>query len=93
MIIIYLLIILVIICICFKLKKNTINKELYTNYEKYEPKIKNCAKKYENNYTKIKNSYQLIQPFGYTKNELFDNTRFIDVKIPLPTDPDLFKHL
>lgn len=93
MIIIYLLIILLIICICFKLNQKSTIKEKYTNYQNYEQKIKTCTKKYENNYNKVINSYQLIQPFGYTKNELFDNTRFIDVKIPLPTDPDLFKHL
>jgi hypothetical protein len=34
-----------------------------------------------------------IQPFGYTKNELFHMTRFIKTDVPLPTDPDLFKHI
>ena len=42
---------------------------------------------------KIKSAYQMIQPFGYTKNELFDMTRFIETDIPLPTDPDFFKHI
>ena len=41
----------------------------------------------------IKSAYQIIQPFGYTKNELFDMTRFIKTDIPLPTDPDFFNHI
>lgn len=41
----------------------------------------------------IKSAYQMIQPFGYTKNELFDMTRLIETDIPLPTDPDFFKHI
>lgn len=40
-----------------------------------------------------KSAYQMIQPFGYTKNELLHNTRFIQTDIPLPTDPDFFKHI
>ncbi len=40
-----------------------------------------------------KSVYQMIQPFGYTKNELFDMTRLIETDIPLPTDPDFFKHI
>ncbi len=40
-----------------------------------------------------KSAYQMIQPFGYTKNELLHNTRFIKTDIPLPTDPDFFKHI
>jgi len=41
----------------------------------------------------IESAYQMIQPFGYTKNELFDMTRLIETDIPLPTDPDFFKHI
>jgi hypothetical protein len=40
-----------------------------------------------------KSVYQMIQPFGYTKNELFDMTRLIETDIPLPTDPDFFKYI
>jgi len=41
-----------------------------------------------------KSASQLIQPFGYTKNELLHMTRFADTKKePLPTDPDFFKHI
>ena len=42
---------------------------------------------------KIKSAPQLIQYFGYTKNELFDITRFIETDVPFPTDPDFFKHI
>ena len=41
----------------------------------------------------VKSAYQMIQPFGYTKNELFDMTRLIETDIPLPTDPDFFNHI
>ena len=40
-----------------------------------------------------KSARQLIQPFGYTKNELFHMTRFTNTELPLPTDPDFFKHI
>ncbi len=43
--------------------------------------------------SQTKSAYQMIQPFGYTKNELFDMTRLIDVSVPLPTDPDFFNHI
>ena len=42
---------------------------------------------------KIKSAPQLLQYFGYTKNELFDMTRFIETDVPFPTDPDFFKHI
>ena len=42
---------------------------------------------------KIKSAPQLLQYFGYTKNELFDITRFIETDVPFPTDPDFFKHI
>ena len=42
---------------------------------------------------KIKSAPQLIQYFGYTKNELFNMTRFIETDVPFPTDPDFFKHI
>ena len=34
--------------------------------------------------------FQTIQPFGYTKHQTFDMTRFIETDIPLPVDPDFF---
>ena len=40
-----------------------------------------------------KSARQLIQPFGYTKNYLFDITRFMNTGNPLPTDSDFFKHI
>jgi hypothetical protein len=41
-----------------------------------------------------KSAPQLLQPFGYTRNELLHMTRFADTKNePLPTDPDFFKHI
>ena len=43
--------------------------------------------------SKTQSAYQMIQPFGYTKNELFDMTRLIETDIPLPTDPDFFNHI
>ena len=43
--------------------------------------------------SQTKSAYQMIQPFGYTKNELFDMTRLIETDIPLPTDPDFFNHI
>lgn len=69
--------------------------EGYLNYQEIPlpRKEENCPQKHANNYQVIKNSKQMIQPFGYTKNELFDMTRFIKTDVPLPTDPDFFKHL
>jgi len=43
--------------------------------------------------SQTQSAYQMIQPFGYTKNELFDMTRLIKTDIPLPTDPDFFNHI
>ena len=43
--------------------------------------------------SQTQSAYQMIQPFGYTKNELFDMTRLIETDIPLPTDPDFFNHI
>ena len=41
----------------------------------------------------IQSPPQLLQPFGYTKNHIFDITRFVKTDIPLPTDADFFKHI
>jgi len=70
-------------------------KEGYLNYQEisYKGSPNNCPQIHANNYQKIKNSRQTIQPFGYTKNELFHGTRFIKTDVPLPTDPDFFNHI
>ena len=43
--------------------------------------------------SQTQSAYQMIQPFGYTKNDLFHMTRFMKTDVPLPTDPDLFYHI
>ena len=73
-------------------------KEGYLNYQELskpssDKSINNCPQIHADNYQIIKNSYQMIQPFGYTKNDLFHMTRFTKTDIPLPTDPDFFKHI
>jgi len=73
-------------------------KEGYLNYQELtkldtEKSENNCPQIHADNYQIIKNSYQMIQPFGYTKNDLFHMTRFIKTDLPLPTDPDFFKHI
>jgi|TARA_B110000971_G_C20022074_1_gene506860 hypothetical protein len=40
-----------------------------------------------------KSAVQLIQPFGYTNNAIFDVTRFIESSEPLPTGTDFFKNI
>ena len=45
------------------------------------------------NYQKILMNTQMVQPYGYTKNDLFHMTRFMKTDVPLPTDHDLFKHI
>ena len=59
--------------------------------EKIDDKSDKKLEKQSDN--KIKSTPQLLQYFGYTKNELFDMTRFIETDVPFPTDPDFFKHL
>ena len=78
-------------------------KEGYLNYQDLsksdldksdsDKSTDNCPQIHADNYQIIKNSYQMIQPFGYTKNDLFHMTRFTETDIPLPTDPDFFKHI
>ena len=73
-------------------------KEGYLNYQDLaksdsDKSTDTCPKIHADNYQIIKNSYQMIQPFGYTKNDLFHMTRFTETDIPLPTDPDFFKHI
>ena len=71
-------------------------KEGYLNYQELTSPTEindNCPQIHADNYQIIKNSYQMIQPFGYTKNDLFHMTRFTKTDLPLPTDPDFFKHI
>jgi hypothetical protein len=70
-------------------------KEPYINYQELNIKgsLNNCPQIHADNYKKILMNKQMIQPFGYTKNDLFHMTRFLKTDIPLPTDPDLFNHI
>ena len=70
-------------------------KEGYLNYQElsYKGSPNNCPQMHADNYQKILMNTQTIQPFGYTKNDLFHMTRFIKTDVPLPTDPDLFNHI
>ena len=55
------------------------NKSGYVNYEKlHENPLLNCPEQYEIGIGEISKRNILIQPFGYTKNYLFDITRFKD---------------
>ena len=90
----HLVILFFIVLFIINCKKNNL-KEGYLNYQEisYKGSSNNCPQIHADNYQKIKNSRQMIQPFGYTKNELFHATRFIKTDVPLPTDPDFFKHI
>ena len=70
-------------------------KEGYLNYQEVNNKgsLNNYPQIHADNYQKILMNKQMIQPFGYTRNELFHMTRFLKTDIPLPTDPDLFNHI
>ena len=54
---------------------------------------KELSSDHADNYQKILMNVQMVQPYGYTKNDLFHMTRFMKTDIPLPTDPDLFNHI
>ena len=63
----------------------------YVNYDKlHENPLLNCPEQYEIGMGELGKRFQTIQPFGYTKHETFDMTRFIETDIPLPVDPDFF---
>ena len=63
----------------------------YVNYDKlHENPLLNCPEQYEIGMGEIGKRFQTIQPFGYTKHQTFDMTRFIETDIPLPVDPDFF---
>tara|TARA_B100001287_G_scaffold156899_1_gene131967 strand:+ start:289 stop:555 length:267 start_codon:yes stop_codon:yes gene_type:complete len=70
-------------------------KEGYLNYQDLSENTsdKNCPQMHADNYQKILMNTQMVQPYGYTKNDLFHMTRFMKTDIPLPTDPDLFYHI
>lgn len=92
----YLILLFLILCFCFnKNNKNNNNNEGYLNHLdiSYKENEINCPQIHANNYKKITQNYQMIQPFGYTKNDLLHMTRFTETDIPLPTDPDFFKHI
>ena len=86
-----------------KLVNQTKLKDFFNNYSN---QYSNCGSLLSDEYIgqcpedenqseskQTQSAYQMIQPFGYTKNELLHNTRFIKTDIPLPTDPDFFKHI
>lgn len=77
------LLLILILCQCY---------EGYINYldVSYEGSERNCPQMHANNFSKIRKSPQTIQPFGYTKNEYLDMTRFVATDVPLPTNPDFF---
>ena len=63
----------------------------YVNYDKlHENPLLNCPEQYEIGMGELGKRFQTIQPFGYTKHQIFDMTRFIETDIPLPVDPDFF---
>ena len=82
---------LILLCIFTQLKEGYLNYQdlSATNLDSQE----NCPQIHASNYQKITKNMQRIQPFGYTKNELLHATRFIKTDVPLPTDPDFFKHI
>ena len=62
----------------------------YQNYVEYP--IQGCPRNYNEKLKKLKTFKKTIQPFGYTKNEYLDKTRFVFTKGPLPTNPDFFMY-
>ena len=69
-------------------------KSNYTNYVDYQKPFRNpkitCPENYGITFDRILRQPKTIQPFGYTKNEFIDSTRFIQTDQPLPTNPDFF---
>ena len=70
------------------------NIDGYTDFVDYTKPFKNpiitCPENYNNNFNNLFSYKKTIQPFGYTKNEYLDKTRFIKTDIPLPVNPDFF---
>ena len=94
----YPFIILIVFLLMISFKEGYLNYQDLAKPDKSSDKSSdkstdNCPQIHADNYQILKNSYQMIQPFGYTKNDLFHMTRFIKTDLPLPTDPDFFKHI
>ena len=70
------------------------NIDGYTNLVDYTKPFKNpiitCPENYNKNFNNLFSYKKTIQPFGYTKNEYLDKTRFIKTEEPLPVNPDFF---
>jgi hypothetical protein len=91
----HLVVLFFIVLFIINCKKNNLTEEPYINYQEisYQGSEVNCPQIHADNYQELTNNRQMIQPFGYTKNDLFHMTRFMKTDIPLPTDPDFFKHI
>ena len=92
----HLVVLFFIVLFIMNCKKNNLTEEPYINYQEISyqgSEEKNCPQIHADNYQELTNNRQMIQPFGYTKNDLFHMTRFMKTDIPLPTDPDFFKHI
>jgi hypothetical protein len=89
----YPFIILLLFLLMISVKEGYLNYQELTHSSSSEKTNHNCPQIHADNYQIIKKSYQMIQPFGYTKNDLFHMTRFTKTDLPLPTDPDFFKHI
>ena len=82
------IVIFMILCLNKRQVSNYVN---YVNYDKlHENPLLNCPEQYEIGMGELGKRFQTIQPFGYTKHQTFDMTRFIETDIPLPVDPDFF---
>ena len=62
----------------------------YQNYLKIP--IYDCDRDYNKELINLHNFKKTLQPFGYTKSEYLDKTRFTFAKEPLPTNPDFFMY-
>lgn len=70
-----------------------LNNRHIDSYQNYlEIPIYDCDRDYNSELKKLNNFKRTLQPFGYTKSEYLDKTRFIFTKEPLPTDPDFFMY-
>lgn len=65
------------------------NYRSYVNYDNQDNLIL-CPKNYSKMNKDLLMYKKTLQPYGYTKNEFLDKTRFVQTEIPLPTNPDFF---
>ena len=83
---------ILILILLFLLSRNQVSN--YTNFVDYQKPFTNpiitCPENYNKNFNHLLEHKKIIQPFGYTKNEYLDKTRFIESDIPLPVNPDFF---